>query len=250
MAESLAFNIKKEKDMKKIKSPILRTIIAITLGLFVLILTSISMMTISTVTSLFIELPIIKNSYTHLSILTISILLIMLLNKGSLKEYGFSLSKNFPLVKIVLISLVFGFIPNLILKLSNASSDEFIPSKGFSFFEQVAYIWLFASISEEILTRGLIQGFLSPIKHIGINIFKHFISLPVIVVAMFFGAMHLMLFTMGVDTFTVVNIVFFGTILGLIAGYYKERTNSLVPAIIVHFCFNVGGSVLQINNLF
>jgi len=207
------------------------------------------MITVSTITNLFVEFPFVKNSYTHLSMLIISILLILLLNKGSLKEYGFRLSKNFPIVKIVLISLVFGFIPNIINKLLNVSSNEFIPTQDFSFIEQVIYIWFLASISEEVLTRGLIQGFLSPIKHIGINIFKHFISLAVIVGALFFGAMHLMLFTMGVDTFTVLNIVFFGTILGFIAGYYKERTNSLVPAIIVHFCFNVGGSILQINNL-
>lgn len=67
--------------------------------------------------------------------------------------------------------------------------------------------------------------------------------------ALFFGAMHLMLLTLGVDIFTVLNIVVFAIILGLIAGYQTERTNSLIPAIIVHFCFNVGASILVIISL-
>ena len=62
--------------------------------------------------------------------------------------------------------------------------------------------------------------------------------------------MHLALFNMGVDKFTVFDIVIFGTILGVIAGYYREKTNSLVPAIIVHLCFNIGASLFEIKNLF
>jgi len=51
---------------------------------------------------------------------------------------------------------------------------------------------------------------------------------------------------MGIKFTSVTIIVIFGTILGLIAGYQKEKTNSLIPAIIVHFCFNVGVSFLTL----
>ena len=231
--------------MIRIKQPVLRTVLAILLGLFVLMLSSVLMLTISTNTSLFEEVPIIEKTFTHSSMLVLSILLIILLNKGNLKGYGFNWNKNFPFYKIVLVSLFLGFVSSVIILMTNAS-DEFIPTKDFSLIEQIAYIWIWASICEEIFTRGLIQGFLSPLKHIGIKISKYFISLPVIVGAIFFGTMHLMLLTVGVDTFMVLNIVIFGIILGLIAGYHKEKSNSLVPAILVHFCFNVGGSFLQI----
>jgi len=47
----------------------------------------------------------------------------------------------------------------------------------------------------------------------------------------------------------VLNIVIFGVVLGLIAGCQKEKTGSLLPAIIVHMCFNIGASLLYIINL-
>ena len=132
-----------------------------------------------------------------------------------------------------------------ILSYINVSDSEFVPTQGFSFAEQIIYIWILASIAEEIFTRGLIQGFLLPVKHIGFSIFKVYISLPVIIAALFFGAMHLALLQF-MDPPLVLNIVFFGIILGLIAGYYREKYNNLIPAILVHTCFNIGGSLLQI----
>ena len=235
--------------MIRIKQPVLRTVITILLGLLVLILSSALMLSISTNTNLFEEVPIIGKTFTHSSMLVLSILLIIILNKGNLREYGFNWNRNYPFFKIVFLSLAIGFISSLIILLINTPSIEFTPTKGFTLIEQIAYIWIWASICEEVFTRGLIQGFLSPLKHIGIKISKYFFSLPVIVGAIFFGAMHLMLLSMGVNTSIVLNIVIFGIILGLIAGYYKEKSNSLVPAIIVHACFNIGGSILEIISL-
>ena len=230
------------------KHPLLRIVIASILGLLVLLISSILMMTISESTSLFKNLPVIDKTFIHTSMLIFSVLFILILNKGKLKGYGFVWNKNFPLDKIVLISLFFGFLSDLINKLF-INTTSVGPTASFTFIEQILFIWIWASICEEVFTRGMIQGFLSPLKHIGINFFKHYISLPVIVGAVFFGAMHLMLLTLGVNIFAVINIVIFGIILGLIAGYQKERTNSLIPAIIVHFCFNVGASFLYIFNL-
>lgn len=234
--------------IKKMKHPLLRILTVSLLGLLVLVISSILMMTISGSTDLFKNLPFIEKTFTHTSILFFSVLFILLLSKGKLHTYGFVWNLDFPLLKIVIISLFIGFIPALISKLFiNATTVN--PVASFSLLEKIIYIWFWASICEEILTRGLIQGFLSPLKHIGIKIFKNFISLPVMVGALFFGAMHLMLLTLGVDIFTVLNIVVFAIILGLIAGYQTERTNSLIPAIIVHFCFNVGASILVIISL-
>lgn len=230
------------------KNPFLRITIAILLGFIILFLSGVLMMTISEGANMFENFPAIQKSFTHTGMLIFSILLILLVNKGKLKDYGFKWSLKFPLFKIVLLSLVIGFLASAvnILFIKNESFD---PTAGFTFFEIIIFIWFWASICEEVLTRGFIQGFLSPLKSYGINFLEYRISLPVIVGALFFGAMHLMLFTMGADGFFVINIVVFGTILGLIAGYHKEKTKSLLPAIIVHFCFNVGGSLLYIYGL-
>jgi len=227
------------------KHPFFRISIAIILGILVLMLSSAILMTISMKTSLIESFPIIEKVSMHLAMFVFSILIILLLNKGKLRGYGFNWSVDFPFVKIVLISILFGFIFSIIERFFINSTSE-SPTADFSLIENIIYIWFLASIAEEVLTRGLIQGYLSPLKHIGIRVFKYYISLPILVGALFFGAMHLMLLSMGVDIYSVMNIVIFGTLLGLIAGYQKEKTNSLIPAIIVHMCFNVGASLLAL----
>lgn len=232
--------------MVKFRNPGILIVLAIFIGLLVLVLSGVLFQTISMGTGLFEKLPFLDKTFTHTSMLVLSIILILIVNKGKLKGYGFFWNMNFPMIKIVSISLIIGFVSYLIGMLVDVSATAQLPMNNFSIIEKIVYIWFWASICEEVFTRGLIQGFLSPVKNIGIKIFENYISLPVIVSALFFGAMHLMLLTLGVNTFLVLNIVFFGIILGIIAGYQREQTNSLVPAIIVHLCFNVGGSILQI----
>ena len=226
--------------------PTLRILLTVIMGLFVLVLSGALMQSISMGTGLFEKFPILEKTFTHTSMLIFSVIFILILNKGKLKGYGFVWSLDFPIIKIVSISLILGFIASVTALSVDAQATEQLPVNNFSIIEKIIYIWFWASICEEVLTRGLIQGFLSQVKHIGIKIFKEYISLPVIVSALFFGAMHLMLLTIGVNIFIVLNIVFFGIILGIIAGYQKEQTTSLIPAIIVHLCFNVGGTLLEL----
>ena len=60
--------------------------------------------------------------------------------------------------------------------------------------------------------------------------------------ALFFASMHVMLLTTGMGSSAVFNIVLSAFILGVVAGYYREKTESLIPAIFVHMLFNVGGN--------
>jgi len=218
------------------------------LGMLVLMLSSILMIIISKTTNLFVIFPIIEIIFTHTAIFVFSILLILTVNKGKFRGYGFVWSLTLPILKIILVSLMLGFMSFIIKKLL-PESVAIHPASSFSTIEKIMFVWVWASISEEILTRGLIQSFLSPMKHFGILIFNKFISIPVIVGAIFFGLMHFTLLTMGMNIFIVSNIVIFGMLLGLIAGYHREKTNSLVPAILVHFSFNVGASIFSLFQL-
>ena len=220
----------------------LQIILAILLGISVLMLSSFFMIIVSSHTNLFNTFPILEKTFTHIAMIVFSILLILIINKGNLKEYGFVWNTKFSWGRIVLLSLLIGMIPSIISKLF-LEIEVKNPAEGFTLIEKIIFIWIWASICEEILTRGLIQGFLSPYKNIGINFFNKKISLPVIIGAIFFGTMHLMLLNIGVDFFSVFIIAIFGVILGLIAGYQKEKTDSLIPAIIVHVCFNIGASL-------
>jgi membrane protease YdiL (CAAX protease family) len=63
--------------------------------------------------------------------------------------------------------------------------------------------------------------------------------MPVLVSALFFGSMHIVLVkSMGPAA---VPVILMAVFLGLIAARYRERTGSLLPAIIVHALFNIGG---------
>lgn len=225
------------------KHPLIKILIAILLGVFVLMFASVIQMIISNETIITENFPPLKKTAIHLGMLISSILIILILTKGKLNEYGFNWNFNFPFMKIVFISLAFGFLSSVIGNLFINSTSK-TATMDFTLIEQILYIWLFASISEEVFTRGLIQGFLSSLKHIGFKFLNYYLSLPVIIGAIFFGAMHLALLSLGVNILNVITIVVLSIVLGLIAGYQKEKTNSLVPAIIVHMCFNIGGAFL------
>jgi membrane protease YdiL (CAAX protease family) len=224
---------------------IVRIILAFLLGLLVLILSGFLYQFIAVESGLLDDLQWIKHLLNHLLMLVFSVLLIGVINSGKLSGYGFTWNMDFPFVKVLLISVFFGIFSSIISMVFQDGEIDF-PGSDFSLFEQIIYIWIWASICEEVLTRGLIQGFLFPLKHLGIRLLGRFISLPVMFGAVFFGLMHLMLLSLGIPLFFVLNIIAFATLLGIIAGYYREQTNSLVPAILVHGCFNIGGSIMEI----
>ena len=102
----------------------------------------------------------------------------------------------------------------------------------------VVFVWVYASISEELLTRGLLQTLLSGNPRGGAPAPRR-LSMPVLVSGLFFGSMHIVLVkSMGPAA---VPVILMAVFLGLIAARYRERTGSLLPAIIVHALFNIGG---------
>ncbi|MCP4632355.1 MAG: CPBP family intramembrane metalloprotease [candidate division Zixibacteria bacterium] len=225
---------------------VLRIVIAVLMGMLVLAISS---------TVAMILLEQVGESYnwiigpiTHTAMLLLSLLIIVLLSKGKLSAYGIK-TVSFKQVKSpVFVSLIAA--PVAIAVASGIAyllgfhlpSDETHPAGAMTFTQQIVFVWIYASICEEFLSRGLIQGYLTPLIVYRVKFFKFHISIPILVAALFFGLQHLALLTVGVDTFSVFVIVFAGTILGLIAGYYREITGSILPAIVVHILFNIWGS--------
>lgn len=105
------------------------------------------------------------------------------------------------------------------------------------------FVFLYASIAEEILFRGFLLNFLKPLNTKGITVFKRKISLPVILSAIAFGLAHLILIKSGVGIFFLLKIVLFTTSLGIVAGYYQEKYDNNAYAIIVHMGGNFIGVV-------
>jgi membrane protease YdiL (CAAX protease family) len=151
------------------------------------------------------------------------------------KQYGFHFNPE-GFIKVILLTLLIQSLTILSFTLLVAF-DGSIPD----FFTRTPIQWillvyvLLPALCEEIFMRGLIQTECDFLRG-SLNIRSISLSSPVLVSAFLFGAMHL--FPLGSKEY--LNFLF-TFLLGLIAGYYKEKSGSLFPAIIAHASYNFLG---------
>ena len=171
--------------------------------------------------------------------LSLSIILILILSKGRLKTYGFRFTKKLQLIWIIPIGLVIGAIGTLIGHALKASGSDSL--HGFTLFQGVVFLLVIGPITEEILHRGLFQSYLTPLKNYRIIIHKIRLSIPVMSSALIFSLCHLTALRQGADGVGTMIILITAFFAGIAAGYYREKTGSLIPAIIIHSSANAGG---------
>jgi len=174
---------------------------------------------------------------THTVMLVLSTGAMLLLSKGRLKTYGFARGSYVFSPRILM-----WILPTAVLATASALMSQEPRGSGMTAeltkIQLVAFVWMYASVCEEILTRGLLQTLLGWDRRFGVNPRTRF-SMPVVTSALFFGAMHIVLFeSMGPRAVPAILMV---TLLGYLAARYRERTGSLLPAVMVHALFNVGG---------
>lgn len=176
---------------------------------------------------------------THVLMAFLTVAAIAGLSQGRFETFGFAVGTfrwSFLLLLWAIPSAVLT-LPQLVGRRGEPSASPF----GLSPMQTVVCVWIVASLAEEILTRGLVQSSLGLLSEIGFSIGAHFVSLPVLAGALAFSAMHLVLLKqMGTKVAPVLVVTF---LLGCIAGVYRETTGSLIPAVLVHMLFNVGGAV-------
>lgn len=110
---------------------------------------------------------------------------------------------------------------------------------------KIILVWIIASTCEEVFYRGLLQSLLDPFRKYAVGPRRLRISLPVTLCALAFGLGHLCLLG-RVPPPMLISILVSTTILGLIAGYYREKTGSLLPAIAAHMTFNIVGTIVPL----
>lgn len=182
------------------------------------------------------------------TMLVASLMLIAGLSRGRLSRYGFRMATPAQIRRAFVCGTIAAVVVHVVLAvLSNLfpSSGGHPTVAGSSFVQIVITVWVIASTCEEVLHRGLIQSFLEPLRDYGMTILGVRLSLPLVTAAILFGAMHIMLLTTGADGLLVGGVVGSAIVLGLVAGYYRERTGSLLPAILVHMLFNVCGGASE-----
>jgi membrane protease YdiL (CAAX protease family) len=182
---------------------------------------------------------------THTLMLLLSIVMIYSFKK--IVNYKISIPKFKGIFKPIL----FGLLATIFINISMTIITKILGGKveihpafmKMSPLQIFFFVFIYASIAEEVLFRGFLMNILEPLKTKGINILKRKISVPVIISAFAFGLAHLILITAGVGGLFLLRIVVFTTILGLIAGYYQEKNDNNAYAIIVHMSGNLMGVI-------
>ncbi len=197
-----------------------------------------------------------NNVFLKFFMLFFSILFIFLLNGGKLKGFGFVMPTKFrygkftlTVISISIASFVFGMVVfiiflNSLFPVESIGGSTVGFSEGESIVEMILTVWIWSSLCEEVLTRGLLYG---TIQHLASKKFLR-LSLPVWISGLFFGYMHSRLITFGMSFWFVAFIVFNTTVIGLVAGYYREKSGSLFPAFLAHFLANIVGYFPMIIN--
>jgi membrane protease YdiL (CAAX protease family) len=186
-----------------------------------------------------------SSDITQISFLLFSLLFIWIWGGGRFREYGFRSASGaaigralFAGIGVSALLVFLSMVAMSILVGPEGMEDEgFVPRNTAKL---IISVWIIASSCEEIFYRGLLQGFLSPLRERGIRLIRYQVSFPVIFAALTFGLGHFCLLSM-LPPPLVLNIVICAAILGLVAGYHRERTGSLIPAILVHMTFNIVG---------
>ncbi len=236
-----------ETLIQKIKNnPYLSVLIAILLGWLVILLSKLLANSLANILENDINLSFYtKNVVFKFFMLLISIVFILLINKGKLTNYGFKkpvlfkfFKVSFITIGIVIASFILGNILfNVILRhLFPTGNNAGFPDQ--SLLERILTVWIWSSICEEVLVRGLVQSFIQDIKT---KIFR--LSIPVIISGLFFGSMHLSLIFAGMGLWFVCSIVFFTSTVGILAAYYREKSESILPSIWIHILANILGSL-------
>lgn len=220
---------------------VIRIIIALVLVAVILNFGAILSMTLSETLRLPESSDLSGAFIVHTTMLALSLLLMAIFNKGKLAFYGFKLPESPAYSKIIALGLAGGILSTLVGTLLPGEESSFFADM--SFIQVVVFMWIWASVCEEVLMRGLIQGYLHPLEKKGFSVSNLRISLPVLVAAIIFALIHVNPMILAMGTLRTINVVCFAFILGLIAGYYREKTGSLIPAIAVHALFNIGGTL-------
>jgi len=197
--------------------------------------------------------PFIGDSFYSFNIIFKIILFVyalaayLLINKGSLRNFGFKKAESYSLWKLVyrttgltFASLItgavifIGILGHLFPVEKSVGFDQ--PS---SILQLIMVIWIGSSFAEEVFVRGLLQGLLNHLQHIMVGK----ISIAVLISGVFFGMMHLSLLFAGKSIWFVCHIVLFTTALGLLAAWYREKYNSIWPAFFIHVLANILGGL-------
>jgi len=146
--------------------------------------------------------------------------------------YGLKLDAFYTIISILvafLASLPLSVISNIIERKSSVQTEPF----GFGDLNLTEFLFLFlllAPLGEEFLFRGILET----------SLLVYGVPVAVILPALLFSLMHIVPLKNAPRKFSAI-ILISAFILGLLAGYFRAVSGSLLPAYSVHAVFNLTG---------
>jgi membrane protease YdiL (CAAX protease family) len=185
--------------------------------------------------------PWVSVLVNYSTMLAVTLILVLASSLGDPSGFGFVVPRRGSYGVCVTWGLLLGVIATVVMLVSGAGSIRVM--EGLGFWQMVLLVWLFASVAEEVLVRGYVQGYLEPLRGYGFHAFGMWFSVPVILSALFFSCMHLVLLTTGTGFGAIYVVMVFTFFLGLVAAYHREKSLSVLPPIAAHIAFNIGGVI-------
>ena len=216
------------------KSPIVKIILALVIGLAIFV-GSFYASSQALLYNFFNRSVWITLLVYHSLVLILSFLAILIFSRGKIKTFGFNNGSSFPVLKILLNSILIGVIAGYVIYTFNKEELGFIAF--YKTWEKIVFIWLIASISEEMLVSGFIQGYMMPAKKYAVKIFKTTISIPMILSAIVFAIIYVP-HLIGMKIIAIALIMFVMFAIGISKAYFREKTNSLLAPMVMHVLFN------------
>jgi membrane protease YdiL (CAAX protease family) len=181
--------------------------------------------------------------------LLLSLAAIIVLGKNKFADYGFSTpgarqqgnGTGTRWVGICLTAPLLGIVATPLILVLGGGGNPLV--RSLSIPQMILFVWISSSIIEEVFTRGFLQGHVSVLGGSYVKLLFFRVELPVLISALFFASMHFVLLLTGVDAITMLVIFLFTFSLGLLAGYLRAKTGSLIPAIVAHVLANIGGMI-------
>jgi membrane protease YdiL (CAAX protease family) len=151
---------------------------------------------------------------------------------GGFAEFGFQFCGYRYIATAIVLGAPIGWM--LTVLVNHLSSGPPMPEISLRPWMKILYFVVGASISEEVIFRGLLQTTLARRLPTVFPFFGTFVSYSAIIIALLFGLIH---FTVNPITAAAAFV------LGLLSGELRRRSASLLPPILVHAIFNVFSAI-------
>jgi membrane protease YdiL (CAAX protease family) len=165
---------------------------------------------------------------TQASFFLLSVAVISLI--GNLDEYGFRFNLMYVPKAFFAGLLLSSITAPMAYKLVQNYRPDFLPD---SMLKIAILMLILAPLGEETLYRGLIEGYL---------LWHASFWTAIVFTAIIFGLVHILTFRDAHGRFRIF-IVLYALLMGLVAGYFRALSGSLIPAYTFHSAANLVGMV-------